>query len=43
MSTTTSNIAPEGVEHAHQLIVAEHAQRRPGHLRPEALTLKFFS
>jgi hypothetical protein len=43
MSTITSNNAPEGVEHAHRLVVAEHAHRRPDHLHPEALTFKFFS
>jgi hypothetical protein len=42
MSTTTSNSAPEGVEYARQLVVTEHTRRRPGHLRPGALTLNFF-
>jgi hypothetical protein len=42
MSTTTSNSSSEGVEHARRLVVAEHARRRPDHLRPGVLTLKFF-
>jgi hypothetical protein len=40
--STTSNSVPKEVEHARQLIVAEHAYRRPRHLRPKVLTLKFF-
>jgi hypothetical protein len=43
LSATTSNSAPEGVEHARRLVVVEHAHRRLGHLRPGPLTLNFFS
>jgi hypothetical protein len=41
MSTTSNSVLKE-VEHAHRLIIAEHARRRPRHLRPKVLTLKFF-